>query len=78
MLRQAYVSASDHRHVDVKRTVIGSIGGWKLRVIINRNVFRDWSIINIGKNTFMRRKYIRCNLLNNISLLLLMKFTGMA
>ena len=47
-------------------------GGWELMVIhkvFNSEVFQDWSIINNGENTFIRRKYSCCSLWNYTSLL---------
>ena len=69
-----------HRPVIVKRALIGSKGGWKLiTIFLSCKVFHDWSIIKIRKYiVFIRRVYLCCTFLDNISLLLLIKFTGVA
>ena len=43
-----------HRPVNVKRAVIGSKGGWKLRTIfLSCKVFPDWSIIKLGNILYL-------------------------
>ena len=47
--------------------------------ILNCKVFHDWSIIKLRKYIeFIRRVYLCCTFRNNISFLLLIKFTGVA
>ena len=72
--------ALGHRPVNVKRAVIGLKGGWKLSTIfLSCMVYNDWSIIKTRKYiVFIRRVYLCCTFWNNISLLLLIKFTGVA
>ena len=69
-----------HRPVIVKMALIGSKGGWKLSTIfLSCKVFHDWSIIKLRKYiVFIRWVYLCCTFWNNISLLLLIKFTGRA
>ena len=77
-IRQSFCEG--HRPVIVKRIVTGSKGGWKLRTIfLSCKMFHDWSIIKIRKYiVFIRWLYLCCTFWNNISLLLLIKFTGVA
>ena len=43
-----------HRPVNVKRAVIGSKGGWKLKAIfLSCMVFHDWSIIKLGNILYL-------------------------
>ena len=48
-----------HRPVIVKRTVIGSKGGWKLSTIfLSCKLFYDWSIIKLGNILSLLDGYI--------------------
>ena len=69
-----------HRPVNVKRVVIGSKGGGKLSTIfLSCKVFHDLSIIKLGNILYLLDGSIFAVLfLNNISLLLLIKFTCVA
>ena len=64
--------------VIVKRAVIGSKGGWKLSTIfLSCKVFHDWSIIKLGNILYLLDGISLLYFLN-ISLLLLIKFIGVA
>ena len=72
--------ALGHRPVIVKRALIGSKDGLKLTTIfLSCKVFHDWSILKLGNILYLLDGYIFAFLFkNNISLLLLIKFTGVA
>ena len=57
-----------HRPVVVKRTVIGSKGGWKLSTIfLSCKVLHDWSIIKLRKYiVFIRRVYLCWGVSQNV------------
>ena len=53
-----YFNTKD-RPVIVKRTVIGSKGGWKLSTIfLSCKVFHDWSMIKLGNILYLLDGYI--------------------
>ena len=48
-----------YRPVIVKKTLIGSKGGWKLSTIfLSYKVFHDWSIIRLGNILYLLDGYI--------------------
>ena len=58
-----YRMVKGHKHVIVKRAVIGSKGGWKLSTIfLSCKVFHDWSIMKLRKYiVFIRQVYLCCS-----------------
>ena len=69
----------NHRPVIVKRILIGSKGGWKLSTIFKMKSV-SWLVNNTGKKSYLLDGYIFAALFETtyVSLLLLIKFTGVA
>ena len=75
------VCVCNHRPVIVKRVLIGSKGGWKLSTIFKMKSV-SWLVNNkiTGKKSYLLDRYIFAALFETtyVSLLLLIKFTGVA